>query len=62
MDAFTEGGRSPQVRGLRVGLRSVLAAAELAMALVLLIGAGLTIKSLFRVLQTDSGMQSKPAC
>jgi putative ABC transport system permease protein len=59
MDAFTEGDRSPQVRGLRVGLRSVLAAAELAMALVLLIGAGLTIKSLFRVLQTDSGMRSK---
>lgn len=56
-DAFKEGGRTPQIRGLRSGLRSLLAAAELAMALVLLIGAGLTIKSLFRVLQTDMGMQ-----
>ncbi|MFZ0795881.1 MAG: ABC transporter permease, partial [Candidatus Korobacteraceae bacterium] len=58
MEAFAEGGRAPQVRVLRVGLRSLLATAELAMALVLLIGAGLTIKSLFRVLQTDPGMRS----
>jgi len=57
MEAFTEGGRAPQVRAVRIGLHRLLATVELTMALVLLIGAGLTIKSLFRVLQTDAGMQ-----
>ncbi len=56
-EAFKE-SRGPQIPGLRSGLRSLLATAELAMALVLLIGAGLTIKSLFHVLETDMGMQT----
>jgi putative ABC transport system permease protein len=42
----------------RMGLRSFLAAAELALSLVLLVGAGLTIKSLFHVLQADLGFQA----
>jgi predicted permease len=41
----------------RMGLRSFLAAAELALSLVLLVGAGLAIKSLFHVLQADLGFQ-----
>jgi putative ABC transport system permease protein len=42
----------------RVGMRSALAAGELALSLVLLVGAGLTIKSLFHVLQADVGFQA----
>ena len=42
----------------RMGLRSFLAAAELALALALLVGAGLTIKSLFHIMQADVGFQA----
>ncbi|MGA2371472.1 MAG: ADOP family duplicated permease [Candidatus Korobacteraceae bacterium] len=57
-EAFQETGGAPRSGFLPTCLRSMLATAELAMALVLLVGAGLTIKSLFLVLQTDSGMQT----
>ena len=50
-------------RGTGAGLahmkfRNVLAGAELAISLVLLVGAGLTVKSLFRVVQADAGFET----
>jgi putative ABC transport system permease protein len=56
-EALQESGRAPRAGFRRIELRSVFATAELAMALVLLVGAGLTIKSLFRILQADLGLQ-----
>jgi putative ABC transport system permease protein len=52
-----EGARST-VTGHRMRWRSLLATGELALALVLLIGAGLMIKSLYRLLSVDSGFQA----
>lgn len=57
-EAFQQEGSATRIHTLRVGLRTVLAAAELAMALVLLIGAGLTIKSLVHIVQIDTGLQT----
>jgi putative ABC transport system permease protein len=46
-------------RGLRhMNFRNILVAAELAISLVLLIGAGLTAKSLLRVVQADPGFET----
>jgi putative ABC transport system permease protein len=41
-----------------MNFRNFLAAAELAISLVLLVGAGLTVKSLFRVVQADAGFET----
>ena len=41
----------------RMGVRGFLAAAELALSLVLLVATGLTIKSLYHLLQADLGFQ-----
>jgi len=45
--------------GARNGLRAGLAAAEMAVASVLLIGAGLLIQSLWRVMQVDPGFRAE---
>jgi len=51
-----QGGKAT-ASGARNRLRSLLAASEIAMALVLLVGAGLMMKSLYRLLAVDSGIR-----
>jgi putative ABC transport system permease protein len=41
-----------------MNFRNVLAAAEIAISLVLLVGAGLTLKSLYRIVQADAGFDT----
>jgi putative ABC transport system permease protein len=55
-DALKEGGRSASTSGKRANLRDILVAAEVAVSLVLLVGAGLMTKSLWHVLQADAGI------
>jgi len=55
-DALKEGGRSASTSGKRANLRDILVAAEVAVSLVLLVGAGLMTKSLWHVLQADVGI------
>src|ERR1700676_3803821 len=55
-DALKEGGRSASTSGKRANVRDVLVAAEVAVSLVLLVGAGLMTKSLWHVLQADAGI------
>jgi putative ABC transport system permease protein len=52
-----EGAKSTAT-GSRMRWRSLLATGELALALILLVGAGLMIKSLYRLLSVDSGFQA----
>jgi putative ABC transport system permease protein len=53
-ESLKEGGRGPAT--MRQGVRSVLVIAEVALALVLLVGAGLLIRSLFAVRNVAPGV------
>ncbi|MFY9611385.1 MAG: ABC transporter permease [Blastocatellia bacterium] len=58
-EALKEGGQSStQTFGWR-GVRSMLVVAELALAVVLLVGAGLMIKSLWRLSRVDAGFSAE---
>jgi putative ABC transport system permease protein len=59
VESFHEGGRTSS-GGLRTGrLRSALVVAELALAIVLLTGAGLLIRSVSRIASVDPGINSR---
>jgi putative ABC transport system permease protein len=56
-DSLKEGGRTGGNAGSRGGLRRVLVVAEFALALTLLAGAGLVIRSFWKLTQVDLGFQ-----
>jgi putative ABC transport system permease protein len=53
-NALSQGGRT-LTGGMRKGLRGVLATSQISLGLVLLIGAGLLVKSFIRVMEIDPG-------
>jgi putative ABC transport system permease protein len=57
-EALKEGGRGATGSAARQRVRSVLVVSEIALALVLLIGAGLLIKSFWRLQSVDPGFNS----
>jgi putative ABC transport system permease protein len=56
-EALKDGGRSSTPSAKQHRVRGLLAIAETALALVLLIGAGLMVKSLYRLFQVSPGFQ-----
>jgi putative ABC transport system permease protein len=54
-EALKEGGRSSTAGAARRGIRNVLVVSEIAMALVLLIGAGVLMRSFIRLMNVDPG-------
>jgi len=57
-ETLKEGGRSATSSVAQHRLRGVLAMAETALALILLVGAGLMMKSMYHLLQVNPGFQS----
>jgi predicted permease len=57
-ETMKEGGRTGTAGGAKKRVRSILVVAEVSISLVLLVGAGLMIKSFYRVLQADPGFHS----
>jgi putative ABC transport system permease protein len=55
-EALKEGSRSGSTGAHRASLRDILVAAEVAISLVLLVGAGLMTRSFWNVLQADGGV------
>jgi len=56
-ESLKEGGRSGGGGARRSWMRSALVVSELAVAVILLVGAGLLIQSLWRLQKVDSGLQ-----
>src|SRR5678816_4808512 len=57
-EALKEGGRQTSI-GAGHRLRSAMVVTEIALAVVLLVGAGLMMKSLFRLLKTNVGFKTE---
>jgi putative ABC transport system permease protein len=57
-EALKEGGRSATAGGARQRLRSIFVVAELAVALVLLVGAGLLIKTFWKLRSIEPGFNA----
>jgi putative ABC transport system permease protein len=57
IDSLKEGGRGTSEGGRRNKVRNVLVVTELAIAVVLLVGAGLLMQSLWRLQKVNSGLQ-----
>ncbi len=58
-DTMKEGGRTGTASAGKKRVRSILVVAEVSISLVLLVGAGLMIKSFYRVLRADPGFNSE---
>jgi predicted permease len=58
-DTMKEGGRAGTASAGKKRVRSILVVAEVSISLVLLVGAGLMIKSFYRVLRADPGFNSE---
>ena len=59
LDALKEGGRVGTATRRQLRLRSLLVTTEIALALMLLVGAGLFLRSLSRLQQVDTGFETR---